>query len=123
LIIEDDEEMIALGELILKREGYDILSATSGPAGLAMLHAASPDLILLDVLMDGMDGWAVLDEIKSHERWQGIPVIMLTAQHYLEDEQETAKYADQYAGYIVKPFLVQELVDQVARVLATHAQA
>jgi CheY-like chemotaxis protein len=81
LIIEDDEEMIALGELILKREGYDILSATSGPAGLAMLHAASPDLILLDVLMDGMDGWAVLDEIKSHERWQGIPVIMLTAQH------------------------------------------
>jgi len=120
LMIEDDEEMIALGELILEKEGFDVLSATSGPVGLETLRDNPVSLILLDIMMEGMDGWEVLDRVKSDEQLKWIPVIMLTARHYLEDEQETASHAEQFESYIVKPFVVRELVDEVKKVLSTR---
>jgi CheY-like chemotaxis protein len=118
LMIEDDEEMIALGALILEREGFTVLSATTGPQGLALLRDAPVDLVLLDIMMDEMDGWQVLDEIKRDPKLAHIPVIMLTARHYQEDEQVTAAHADQFRGYLVKPFIVRELVDEVEKVLS-----
>ena len=123
LMIEDDEEMIALGELILGKEDYNVLSANSGPAGLEILRDNMADLILLDIMMDGMDGWETLDQIKADERLKDIPVIMLTARHYMEEEKETASRADQFAGYVVKPFVVRELVDEIRRVLALRKQS
>jgi two-component system alkaline phosphatase synthesis response regulator PhoP len=69
-------------------------------------------------MMDGMDGWEVLQAIKSDPQLCDIPVVMLTARHNLEDEEETAAYADQFSGYIVKPFIVRELVDEVKSVLS-----
>lgn len=122
VMIEDDQEMIALGELILAKHGYVVLSATNGPAGLELLREQQADLVLLDIMMDGMDGWEVLEQIQSDERLSKVPVVMLTARHYLEDEQETARHAGQYAGYIVKPFVVQELVQQVEQVLTAHSR-
>jgi len=119
LIIEDDEEMISLGTLILEKEDYEVVSATSGPAGLEMARSHHPDLILLDIMMDGMDGWEVLEILKSDGEISDIPVVMLSARHYLEDEEETASHADRFAGYIVKPFVVSELVDQVNRVMSS----
>ena len=61
------------------------------------------DLVLLDIMMIGMDGWDVLETIKQHESHKNIPVIMLTARHYLEDESETQNYAHLFDGYVVKP--------------------
>jgi CheY-like chemotaxis protein len=123
VMIEDDEEMIALGELVLTRHGYVVLSATSGLAGLKLLREQQADLVLLDIMMDGMDGWQVLEQIRSDERLNKTQVVMLTARHYLEDEQATARHAGQYAGYIVKPFIVQELVQQVEQVLAACSRS
>jgi len=117
LMIEDDKEMITLGVLILEKQGYTVLSATNGPDGLEILRHDPVDLVLLDIMMDDMDGWEVLDQIKADPDLKQIPVIMLTARHYLEDEQETARHADQYDGYIVKPFIVRELVEGVRKVL------
>ena len=117
LMIEDDEEMIALGELILAKEGYEIHWATSGATGLEILRNHSIDLVLLDIMMDGMDGWQVLEAIKGDPQLAHIPVLMLTARHYLEDEQETATHQGQYAGYLVKPFVVHELIDEVRKIV------
>lgn len=117
LMIEDDEEMIALGELILTKEGYEVHWATSGTTGLEILHNHSIDLVLLDIMMDSMDGWQVLESIKSDPQLAHIPVVMLTARHYLEDEQATAAHQGQYASYLVKPFIVHELIDEVRKVL------
>jgi len=117
LMIEDDKEMITLGVLILEKQGYTVFSATNGPDGLEILRHDPVDLVLLDIMMDDMDGWEVLDQIKADPDLKQIPVIMLTARHYLEDEQETARHADQYDGYIVKPFIVRELVEGVRKVL------
>ena len=69
-------------------------------------------------MMDGMDGWQVLETVKADDRLCEIPVIMLTARHYLEDEEMTAKHAGQFVSYVVKPFVVLELVQEVRKVLS-----
>jgi CheY-like chemotaxis protein len=75
------------------------------------------DLLLLDIMMFGMDGWQVLTEVKADEKLRHIPVIMLTARHYLEDENQTATYADKFEHYVVKPFVVRDLLSKIAEVL------
>ena len=115
LMIDDDREMITLGQLILEREGFEVISAQGGLEGLEILNKADQqiDLILLDIMMLGMDGWQVLQIIKSNENLAHIPVIMLTARHYLEDESETSNYAGMYNGYVVKPFVVRDLLGKI----------
>lgn len=115
LMIDDDREMITLGRLILEREGFEVISATGGLEGLEILNKADQhiDLILLDIMMLGMDGWQVLQIIKSNEKFAQIPVIMLTARHYLEDESETSNYAGMFDGYVVKPFVVRDLLGKI----------
>jgi two-component system alkaline phosphatase synthesis response regulator PhoP len=120
LMIEDDREMVTLGRLILEREGYEVLAAYNGTEGLNLLRRENGkiDLLLLDIMMIGMDGWQVLTEVKSDEKLRHIPVIMLTARHYLEDEDETAAYADKFEYYVVKPFVVRDLLAKIAEVLS-----
>ncbi|MFQ5610814.1 MAG: response regulator transcription factor [Anaerolineae bacterium] len=119
LMIEDDRDMVTLGKLILEREGYEVLAATDGEAGLDILFEPSKpvDLVLLDIMMLGMDGWQVLEKIRGSEEYSHLPVIMLTARHYLEDEAETASYAEMFDGYITKPFVVRELLSTISNLL------
>lgn len=119
LMIEDDREMVTLGRLILEREGYEVLAAYGGAEGLDILRRedGGVDLLLLDIMMIGMDGWQVLTEVKADEKLRHIPVIMLTARHYLEDEEKTATYADKFEHYVVKPFVVRDLLAKIAEAL------
>ena len=115
LMIDDDREMITLGRLILEREGFEVISVLGGIEGLEILNQPDQhiDLILLDIMMLGMDGWQVLQIIKSNDKLAHIPVIMLTARHYLEDESETSNYAGMFDGYVVKPFVVRDLLGKI----------
>lgn len=120
LMIDDDREMITLGRLILEREGFKVTSALGGIEGLEILNKGEQpiDLILLDIMMLGMDGWQVLQIIKKNENLAHIPVIMLTARHYLEDESETSNYAGLFDGYVVKPFVVRDLLGKIKDLIA-----
>lgn len=124
LMIDDDREMITLGKLILEREGFEVLFAYGGMEGLEILkkEAEQIDLILLDIMMLGMDGWQVLKIIKGDERYAHIPVIMLTARHYLEDESETSNYADMFDRYVVKPFVVRDLLGKINELIKTNSR-
>ena len=118
LMIDDDAEMVALGRLILEREGFDVLAAYGGQEGLEILEREkNVELVLLDIMMLGMDGWQVLEKIKKSERHNHIPVIMLTARHYLEDEDKTTGYSNMFDGYIVKPFVVRDLLGKIKKLL------
>ena len=119
LMIDDDREMVTLGKLILEREGFEVLSAYNGTEGLQTLEKeGSPvDLILLDIMMVGMDGWQVLETIKKDPKHADIPVIMLTARHYLEDESETANYSHMFDEYVVKPFVVRDLMGKINKLI------
>lgn len=119
LMIDDDREMVTLGKLILEREGFEVLSAYNGAEGLQILdkETSNVELILLDIMMVGMDGWQVLEKIKEEPKYASIPVIMLTARHYLEDESETANYAHMFDEYVVKPFVVRDLMGKINRLI------
>lgn len=115
LMIEDERETVTLAKLILEREGFEVIGAYSGLDGLAILDQEDShiDLVLLDIMMIGMDGWQVLKEIRANKQTAHLPVIMLTARHYLDNQPEAFSYADLYDGYIDKPIMVTELLGKI----------
>jgi two-component system, OmpR family, response regulator VicR len=119
--IEDDQEMIDLVVLILSRRGYMVKGAGNGRVGLDMIFKEPPDLILLDLMMPGMDGWEVYQQIKANEMTRAIPVIIVTAKAQAIDRVlglHIAKVDD----YIAKPFRPQELLDSIDAVFARSTQ-
>ena len=116
LCIEDEQEMIDLIRLILTRRGFEISGANGGKEGLEVIHKDHPDLVLLDLMMPGMDGWEVYQQMKSDPTTKDIPVIVVTAKTQSIDKVlglHIAKVDD----YITKPFSPQELLTSVDKVL------
>jgi len=118
MIIEDDSDMIDLLSLIVRRGGYEPVAALGGQEGLRRLKEAGADLVLLDLMMGDMSGWLVLQAIKSDEVLQHIPVLVVSAKHQMEDPDQTEAFAHLFEGYLVKPFVVQDLMSQIAEALA-----
>ena len=115
--IEDEPEMITLIKAILNRRGYEVVGAGNGREGLETIERIKPDVILLDLMMPGMDGWEVYQKLKANEATSQIPVIVVTAKAQSIDKMlglHIAKVDD----YIAKPFSPQELVESIAKVLA-----
>jgi len=120
LIIEDDPDTIELLRVILELRGYKPIPALGGKAGLRFLEEQRADLILLDLMMDDIDGWTVLGKIKADEHISDIPVIILSVKHQLEDLRRAKAHAGQYADYVVKPFNVRALLETIRNVLESH---
>jgi DNA-binding response OmpR family regulator len=118
LIVEDDPEMIELGELFLGKAGYQVLSALGGEAGLDVLHREPVDLVLLDIMMAGVDGWQVLRLMRAHERWQKIPVIVVSARHHSTRDSGQGGPESLFTDYVVKPFVVRDLLEKIEMALA-----
>src|SRR5512133_3410950 len=119
--IEDDQEMIDLVVLILTRRGFQVQGAHGGRNGLEIIQKEPPDLVLLDLMMPGMDGWEVYQQLKASDATRSIPVIIVTAKAQPIDRVlglHIAKVDD----YIAKPFRPQELIDSVDKVLARASQ-
>jgi len=83
LVIDDDPAFGRLVELTLTQKGYEVLNASSGGEGLRLLFAHRPDMVLLDVVMPGMDGWQTCSRIRDIS---DIPIIMLTAHEKTEND-------------------------------------
>jgi DNA-binding response OmpR family regulator len=108
LVVDDDDDIRGLLRTLLERAGHDVVDAPDGRAGLRELFARSPDLVILDVAMPGLDGWATLERIREVT---DVPVLMLTARDAeLERVRGLMGGAD---DYVVKPFGRQELVARV----------
>ncbi|MGD2048781.1 MAG: response regulator [Chloroflexota bacterium] len=120
LCIEDEREMIDLFKIILGRRGYRVSGALGGEEGLQRAEELEPDLILLDLMMPGMDGWEVLQRMRANEKLQKIPVIIVTAKSQ-EIDRVLALHVAQVNDYVTKPFGPQELIDSVNRVLVSKS--
>jgi DNA-binding response OmpR family regulator len=108
LVVDDDHDIRGLLRALLERAGHAVWDAPDGRAGLRELYARSPDLVILDVAMPGLDGWATLERIREVT---DVPVLMLTARDAeLERVRGLQGGAD---DYVVKPFGRQELVARV----------
>jgi CheY-like chemotaxis protein len=110
LVIDDDPQACDLMARSLSKEGFRVVTATSGEEGLRVAHEARPHVITLDVLMPGMDGWAVLRELKSDSVLAGIPVIMIT----MADDRSMG-YALGASDYLTKPIDRERLGNVVRR--------
>jgi len=98
LVIDDDSDVREMLQRVLLKEGIEVISATSGDEGLEMARSLHPDVITLDVLMPGRDGWSVLSELKADAATADVPVVMLT----IVDNKDMG-YALGASDYLTKP--------------------
>jgi len=115
LVIDDEKDLIELVRYNLEKEGFDVIAATDGQSGLDVVRRHRPDLVVLDLMMPGLDGLQVCQQLRSDPRSNRVPVIMLTAK---------ATEPDRIVGlelgaddYITKPFSPREVVARVKAVL------
>jgi DNA-binding response OmpR family regulator len=120
LVIDDEAPIRLLCRVNLEAEGMNVLEAADGPTGLETARAETPDVILLDVMMPGLDGWRVAEELLDHDRTERIPIVFLTARAELRDRARGIDLGG--VEYVTKPFnpvelapLVRELLDRVER--------
>jgi len=116
LVIDDDEDFLGLITDALKIDGYTVLQAENGQEGLEKALSEIPDLIVLDVMMPGMDGYQTCMKLQQSESTSHIPVLMLTAK-----TQTVDKFMGLFAGaveYMCKPVKIQTFLESV-RVLLT----
>jgi CheY-like chemotaxis protein len=117
LIVEDEPKNMTLTRDMLKISGYETIEAVDGRQGVEKAKSAKPNLILMDIMMPKMDGYAACREIKADPATKNIPVIMLTAVGYdLNKRLAKQMGAD---GYVTKPFSRQQLVDAISLLLGT----
>jgi len=115
LLVEDDDNVALTVERCLRRENYKVTLATSGSQALQVARRRAPDLILLDVTMPGMDGYAVCREIRNDAALERVPIIFLTAR--TRDEDRISGFQAGADDYINKPFNLEELLLRVRAVL------
>lgn len=111
LVIDDENDILLIIKSALHEEGYDVTTANNGYDGLALAEDASPDLIILDIMMPEMDGFEVLQQLKENEKTAQIPVVILTGLSSKDKIREALNKGIDY--YIVKPFEYQDLVSKV----------
>jgi DNA-binding response OmpR family regulator len=120
LVIDDEPPIRLLCRVNLEAEGMEVLEASDGPTGLEMARNDEPDVILLDVMMPGLDGWQVAEELIDGETTSAIPIVFLTARAEARDRARGLDLGG--IDYVTKPFnpvelapLVRELIGRVQR--------
>jgi len=116
ILIADDETGIRLTVGRILDKDYVVLEAANGEEAVEIAKGQKPDLILMDLIMPKMDGYAACSQIKADEATKGIPVVILTA----VGNELNKKFAKEMGaeGYITKPFNIQELMDVITPILA-----
>ena len=112
LIVEDDPNIAELLQMYLEKEGYAVTTAADGGQGLEKFRAIQPDLVLLDVMMPVMDGWALCRAIRAESK---VSIIMLTAKSETDDKVTGLKAGAD--DYITKPFEMKEVLARIEAVL------
>jgi two-component system alkaline phosphatase synthesis response regulator PhoP len=115
LVVDDEEDIRELVALHLDREGYTILTCETGEQALALARAKTPDLVLLDLMLPGIDGLEVCKRLKADPAQQHVPVVMLTAKG--EESDIVAGLELGADDYVTKPFSGKVLVARVRRLL------
>lgn len=113
LIIDDEKDLVSLIRARLEESDYNVIFAFSGLEGLDKAGQEPPDLILLDIMMPGMDGYEVLNRLKNDEKTSRIPVIMLTGKGELKSIFEAQQL--RAIDYIIKPIDIKLLLKLIKR--------
>ncbi len=107
LVADDDKNVINIIRDSLAPESFEVMEAVNGKEALGVVFAESPDILVLDIMMPGMDGYKVCEELKKHEHTKDMPIIILSARASVEDKLRAMEMG--IDDYIVKPFDPREL--------------
>jgi|YNPNPStandDraft_1061719.scaffolds.fasta_scaffold269094_1 two-component system alkaline phosphatase synthesis response regulator PhoP len=120
LVIDDEPEVVKALKIRLEKNNYKVITANDGETGLKKAQSELPDLIILDIIMPGMDGYQVLEKIKTGMYTDRIPVIMLTVKSRGDDiEKAFDKRADYY---ITKPYDFKQLLKKVRELIKENKE-
>ena len=109
LIIDDDPDVITVLQLLLKKKGYIVATASCEEEALRQINAFTPHLIVMDVLLSGVDGRTICRKIKNTEEWKHIPVIMFSAHPSAQRNMEEFGADD----FLPKPFQGDKLLERI----------
>lgn len=112
MIVDDEEDFLYEVKKMLEKEGLSVITAKSGGEALEMLKETKPDLMLLDVMMPGLDGWSLAERIKKKEDIKDITIAMLTVKDSLDDKVKSLEDSEA-DWHISKPINRSEFVDTV----------
>ena len=116
MIVDDEEDIrVSVGQIFEVR-GYEVIKAVDGNDCLNKLERGIPDLVILDIMMPGMNGWDVAARIKENPKWDEIPIVFLTAKG---DEMSIGMGRLTSEEYVVKPFDIIKLKERVEEILTT----
>jgi len=115
LVVEDQEDNRRILRDLLMASGYELIEATTGEEGLALAERETPDLILMDIQLPGMDGYEVTRRIKANPALKHIPIIAVTSYALSGDDQKA--FAAGCDGYVTKPFSPRQLLGKIREYL------
>ena len=115
LVVEDEITTLKLIKWVLQREGYHVVTATNGSEGLRKAREHQPDLLLLDIVMPGMDGFQVCQYIRRDPATAKMPVIVFSSLNRPADQRQAFEAGGD--DYITKPVAIAELLDKVRAAL------
>lgn len=116
MIIEDDEELNEILQYNLVRAGYQVTQQWNGREAMEAIRQQAPDLVLLDVMLPGADGWEVCQFLTETPGLQQIPIVIFTAKSAREDFDQARKY--NLAGFFTKPYATADVLRHVEKVLS-----
>ena len=114
LLIEDNEQNRYLTTFLLERNGYTVVSAVDGPAGIVEASRRRPDIVLLDIQLPAMDGYTVAAKLREIESLRGAPIIAVTSYAMLGDREKAL--AAGCTGYIEKPINPETFIAEIERI-------
>jgi DNA-binding response OmpR family regulator len=117
LVVDDEDDIRRFLDLVLREKAYEVMTASTGEEGLLRARSGRPDLVLLDIMMPGLDGWQVLERLKADPATVDIPVAILSAR---TETSAPSFWRDKGAvAYITKPFALKTLFTKLEEILAS----
>jgi DNA-binding response OmpR family regulator len=113
-IVDDDKSFLDSMEMVLVSKDFDVLKASTGEIFYTILEKEKPDLILLDINLPGKDGFQILEEIKSNEKFSKLPIIMITGDTTVHIDRAFSKGAD---DCVFKPVIIEDLIFRIQKLI------
>jgi CheY-like chemotaxis protein len=117
VIVDDNQAIVEMLQRKLEKEEYEVLGCTESANAVSLCLESQPDLVILDILMPGKNGWEIIRELKSDPATRAIPVIISTVKNRPEDIEQAKEL--QAADHIAKPYVFGDLLEKVRRILGS----
>jgi CheY-like chemotaxis protein len=128
LVVDDEKSLVLIAERVLQKEGFDVITASNGIEGLKQALENLPDIIVLDIVMPGMNGYEVCRRLQGYKKTCNIPVIFLSVKGVVDEKEGSAKGLKEIneafdygaSDFLNKPVPAKDLIEAIKKALSFH---